>query len=70
MLKHQQAVLNGVRSNRNLFKKELIKSLKWLNKNDLSHFIIWVTDNFYREYSEIIMDVFKEQKYQYSAINQ
>lgn len=69
MLKHQQAVLKGVRGNRNSFKKELIKSLRWLNNNDLSQFIKWVIDNFYREYSEIIMDVFKGQKNQYPAIN-
>ncbi|TLX77044.1 hypothetical protein E9993_05005 [Labilibacter sediminis] len=60
MLKHQKAVLNGVRNNRNLFKKELIKSLHWMSNSELSQFVKWVKTNFYREYAELINDVLNQ----------
>ena len=69
MLKHQKTVLKGVRNNRILFKKELIKSLQWLNNRELSQLIKWVRENFYREYAEVIREVFKNYKTQYPALN-
>jgi hypothetical protein len=58
MLEHQKIVLNGVKNNKKLFRKELIKSLAWLNNNEQTQLRKWVKENFICLHAEIIMDVF------------
>ena len=54
MFKHQKTVLDGVSDNERLFKKELEKSLKWLNPADQPLFKDWVKNTYYNKYPEII----------------
>lgn len=46
-------------SNKALFKKELQKSLQWLDKGDVDELKTWVTENYYEQHAEIINEVFK-----------
>ena len=64
MLDHQKIVLKGVSSNKELFKKELIKSLTWLNFYEVKKLKKWVIDNFGDIHPEIIQDVIN-MKYEY-----
>jgi len=59
MLEHQKLVLKGVDNNRQLFKKELSKSLNWLNSDELDKLKSWVLENYFNRYNEIINDVFR-----------
>lgn len=58
MLEHQMHMLKAVADNRELFKKELLKSLKWLNPDQLPEFKLWVNENFYQLYPNMIDDAF------------
>ena len=57
MLEHQKMVLKGVFDNKYLFKKELIKSMSWLNKNDQILLKMWIYKNFRDQHPDIINDV-------------
>ena len=57
MLEHQKIVLNGVKNSKKLFKKELIKSMIWLNAHDQTKLRRWVREKFYHLHAEIIKDV-------------
>ena len=58
MLKHQKIVLQGVSYNQDLFKKELIKTILWLDENEEEEFRRWVKSNFYTQHQEAIDEVF------------
>lgn len=45
MLSHQKHVLQKVSGNKELFKKELIKSLAWLEKEEIEELIQWLKKN-------------------------
>ena len=62
MLEHQKKVLLGVSENNSLFRKELIKSMVWLNDSDLALLQNWVRKNFYDKQANIINEIFT-QKY-------
>lgn len=57
MLEHQKSVLKGVSNDKYLFKKELIKSMAWLNLQDQIELRKWVKDNFLNLHPEIVKDV-------------
>jgi hypothetical protein len=57
MLEHQKIVLNGVKNDKKLFRKELIKSLAWLNSHEQIQLRKWVRENFHHVHAEIIKDV-------------
>jgi len=46
MLEHQKIVLKGVCDNTPLFRKELLKSMQWIDKSELQEFNLWVWENF------------------------
>lgn len=58
MLEHQKIVLQNVSDNKELFRKELEKSLKWLKSWEIYKLHRWVKDNFSKSHKEIIDDVF------------
>ena len=57
MLEHQKIVLKGVGDNKVLFRKELIKSISWLEGEDLALFRNWVGTTFSHVHPEIIKEV-------------
>ena len=66
MLEHQKIVLQGVSNDKYLFRKELIKSLSWLNENDKQKLIKWVKEQFAHLHADVIMDVLYP-KYDYAS---
>ncbi len=58
MLEHQKKVLSGVSNNPYLFKKELLKSIKWLNHDDLAELQKWLKNKYGERYAGIITSEF------------
>lgn len=63
MLEHQKIVIKGVIHDKDLFKKELIKSLCWLESGEQQKFQQWIIDNYKNIHPEIIDEII------YSKIN-
>jgi hypothetical protein len=59
MLEHQKIVLEQVSTNKELFKKELVKSFEWLKTYEFFKLRKWVKDRFGRTHSEVIADVYR-----------
>ena len=57
MLKLTKKILSKVSFDKDLFKKELKKSTKWMNKKELIQLKIWSLTTF-TQYKKIIIDVF------------
>jgi hypothetical protein len=54
MLEHQKIVLKGVHEDKSLFRKELLKSMKWLQEGEQAEFRTWVRQNFAKEHPEVL----------------
>ena len=59
MLKYTEIVLQKVSFNRELFRNELKKSVKWLRKEDVNKLKAFCIVNFGAIYMDIINEVFK-----------
>ena len=58
MLKYTETVLQKVSFNRELFKKELRKSIKWLKRDEVILLQAWCIINFGNVYQDVISEVF------------
>ncbi|MDY0102524.1 MAG: hypothetical protein RBS07_06260 [Lentimicrobium sp.] len=58
MLEYSKTILQKVSFNRDLFRKELIKSVRWLHKEEIILLQIWCLATFNDTYSDILNDVF------------
>ncbi len=58
MLEHQKLVIDNVSGNKYLFRKELIKSLKWLKPEEINELQSWVITKYGNMHKAIIKDVF------------
>jgi hypothetical protein len=65
MLELQKFVLTHVREDVQLFKKELIKSILWLDTPDLEKLKEWVWNEFGRTHADVIREVFVRVKASY-----
>lgn len=59
MLKYTKTILQKVSFNRDLFNKELKKSLNWLRKEEVMVLKTWCVINFGAVYMDVINEVFK-----------
>ena len=59
MLEHQKLILEKVSHNKELFRKELVKSLKWLKSYEIFRLHVWLKQRFYLTHGDIIRDVFE-----------
>lgn len=59
MLEYSKTVLQKVSFNPDLFKKELVKSLRWLKKEEAILLQVWCVIMFNDRYSDIIREVFR-----------
>ncbi len=59
MLEFSKKVLNKVSFDKNLFKKELQKSIRWVSKKELLHLKVWTLATF-SQYKNIILEVFDQ----------
>ncbi len=62
MLEHQKTVLQAVADNEQLFRKELKKSLTWLNNEEISQLEKWVNEKFSQSHAETIQQVFNPRR--------
>lgn len=53
MLEHQMKVLSSLSDNKELFIKELNKSMHWLNLNDKERLLEWIKQNYSRLYPNL-----------------
>jgi hypothetical protein len=60
LLEHQKIMIRQIGGNKALFKKELQKSLQWLNEGDLEDLKGWVRENYHEQHADIISEVFKD----------
>ncbi len=58
MLEHQKIVIDKVSTNRDLFRKELIKSLKWLDSGEIIELKKWVKEKYWKMHEEVIRELF------------
>lgn len=59
MLEHQKLILAEVSNDRATFRKEIIKSFKWLKSYEIIHLRKWLNENYGKLYAETIKEVFK-----------
>ncbi len=59
MLEHQKLVLQNLSGDKELFRKELLKSMKWLKSYELFHLYRWLKNNYADTHSDVIYEVFK-----------
>ena len=58
MLKYTETILQKVSFNKELFRNELEKSIRWLQKNEISALKSWCILNFGAVYMDVINEVF------------
>ena len=63
MLDHSKLVLKKVSFDTNLFKKELLKAVNWLNPVDVIKFEEWCFSHFETEHRQILITVFNKVEY-------
>ena len=61
MLDYCKTVLKGVHENKYLFRKELIKSLAWINPQNREQLQNWVRQNYFSEHADIIEEVLNKK---------
>ncbi len=62
MLDHQKKVLQGVSVDKELFKKELVKSFRWLEQPEKKELIRWVNSNFRKSHPRVLDEVFATEQ--------
>ncbi len=61
MLEHQILVLQNVIGNKPLFRKEIEKSAKWLNVDELEKLKNWLSTKVDYEYIELLDEVLEQK---------
>ena len=61
MLNHQKMVLQKVMHDEVLFEKELTKSIKWLESEDVQELQNWLRTNFWESHKNVIQRVFDKE---------
>ena len=59
MLEHQKWVVKNLSGDKELFKKELYKSLDWLEKEEIEELVEWLKSNYWNTNSKEIITVFR-----------
>lgn len=57
MFEYEKVILHKVSFSNDLFKKELLKAITFLQQEDIPKFKYWVIDNFYHTHYEEIRGV-------------
>ncbi len=59
MLDHQKIILEQLSHDKELFRKEIIKSFKWLKSYEIIMLRKWLKENYSETHAEIIHEVFE-----------
>jgi len=54
MLEHQKLIIRNLSFDKNLFRKELIKSVEWLSPTEFTELKKWVFSNYSESHGEVI----------------
>lgn len=58
MLEHQKTIIMNSVHDKNMFRKELVKSINWLNQNEQQKLYLWLKDKYSKMYGDMIEAVF------------
>lgn len=58
MLEHQKIILSNTSHDKMMFKKELYKSIGWLNPDELSELRRWVRRRYWNTHRDVIKEAF------------
>jgi len=58
MLEYAKVILPKVSFSRELFRKELVKCVKWVEPHEINKLQKWCTRNFKDKYPDILQEVF------------
>lgn len=61
MFELSKVILQRVSFDRNLFKKELRKALRWISREDLQAFKVWCQAQFGQRYPDVLEETFKRE---------
>lgn len=59
MLEHQKILLEQLSYDKGLFRKEIIKSFKWLKSYEIVQLYSWLKEQYGSTHGEVIRDVFE-----------
>jgi hypothetical protein len=59
MLEHQKLILAKLSHDKSMFRKEIIKSFRWLKSYEIIQLHRWLRDNFRRKHADTIQEVFR-----------
>jgi hypothetical protein len=59
MLDHQILLLEKISYDKDLFKKEIIQSFKWLKSYEIIFLHSWLKKNYGKTHADVIRDVFE-----------
>ncbi len=60
MFEYSKEILTKVSFDRNLFKKELVKAIKWLKADERKLLMMWCVTTFGHKYGDIIAQSFRQ----------
>jgi hypothetical protein len=60
MFEYSKEILTKVSFDRNLFRKELLKAIKWLKADERKLLMIWCLTTFGHKYQDIIAQAFRQ----------
>ena len=63
-MEYAKVILPAVSDWKELFRKELVKCLKWLDSDEMAEFCSWSNDMFAEVHPEILGEVFADVTYQ------
>jgi hypothetical protein len=59
MLDHQKSILDQLSGNKELFRKEIVKSFKWLKSYEILQLHQWLKENYKDTHGDVIKDIFQ-----------
>ncbi len=59
MLDHQKSILEQLSNDKELFRKEIIKSFKWLKSYEIIQLHKWLKEKYGKTHQEIIQEIFQ-----------
>lgn len=60
MLEYAKIILPKVSFSKELFRKELIKCIKWVEPNQIQELYFWCVENFKEIYPDVLEEAFAE----------
>ena len=59
MLDHQKSILEQIAFDKELFRKEIIKSFKWLKSYEIIQLHSWLKEKYGHTHGDVIKDIFQ-----------